>query len=156
MDINATLLGQMITFLLFLVVTVKYVWPPVIQALRDRQQKIADGLAAGERGTRDLEQAQQEVKQMLDEAKGQAAEILNQANKRDTEMIEEAKTDARAEGERLIAGAKAQLEQEIAQAREALRKEVAKIAVLGAGKVLEREIDVGTHKELLDKVANEI
>lgn len=156
MNINATLIIQGITFFLFIWFTMKFVWPPLQQAMRDRQQKIADGLAAGERGERELEKAKQEVKQMLDEAKGQAAEILNQANKRDAEMMEQAKADARAEGERLIASAKAQLEQEVAQAREALRKEVAGIALAGAGKVLGREIDAAAHKDLLDNVANEI
>lgn len=156
MDINATLIGQMITFGVFLWVTAKFVWPPMIQALRDRQQKIADGLAAAERGSRDLEKARDDAQEILKQAKEQAAEILNQANKRNTEIVEEAKKDARAEGDRLIASAKAQIEQEVARAREDLRKEVSSIAVMGAGRILGKEIDAGVHKDLLDKVANEI
>lgn len=156
MDINATLIGQMITFGVFLWVTAKFVWPPMIQALRDRQQKIADGLAAAERGSRDLEKARDEAQEILKQAKEQAAEILNQANKRNTEIVEEAKKDARAEGDRLVASAKAQIEQEVARAREELRKEVSSIAVMGAGRILGKEIDAGVHKDLLDKVANEI
>ncbi|MDX1443827.1 MAG: F0F1 ATP synthase subunit B [Gammaproteobacteria bacterium] len=156
MNINATLIGQMITFGIFLWVTAKFVWPPMIQALRDRQQKIADGLAAAERGQRDLEKAKEDAQEVLDKAKDQAAEILNQANKRSTEIVEEAKKDARAEGDRLVASAKAQIEQEVARAREDLRKEVASIAVMGAGKILSKEIDASAHKDLLDKVANEI
>lgn len=156
MDINATLIGQMITFGIFLWVTAKFVWPPMIQALRDRQQKIADGLAAAERGQRDLEKAKEDAQAVLDQAKEQAAEILNQANKRNTEIIEEAKKDARAEGDRLVASAKAQIEQEVARAREDLRKEVASIAVMGASRILAKEIDASAHKDLLDKVANEI
>ena len=156
MNINATLIGQMITFGIFLWVTAKFVWPPMIQALRDRQQKIADGLAAAERGQRDLEKAKEDAQAVLDQAKKQAAEILNQANKRNTEIVEEAKKDARAEGDRLVASAKAQIEQEVARAREDLRKEVASIAVMGAGRILAKEIDASAHKDLLDKVANEI
>lgn len=156
MDINATLIGQMITFGIFLWVTAKFVWPPMIQALRDRQEKIADGLAAAERGQRDLESAREDAQQVLDKAKEQAADILNQANKRNTEIVEEAKKDARAEGDRLVASAKAQIEQEVARAREDLRREVASIAVMGASRILAKEIDAGTHKDLLDKVANEI
>lgn len=156
MNINATLIGQMITFGIFLWVTAKFVWPPMIQALRDRQQKIADGLAAAERGSRDLEKARDEAQEILKQAKEQAAEILNQANKRNTEIVEEAKKDARTEGDRLVASAKAQIEQEVARAREELRKEVSSIAVMGAGRILGKEIDAGVHKDLLDKVANEI
>jgi F-type H+-transporting ATPase subunit b len=155
-NINATLIGQMITFGIFLWVTAKFVWPPMIQALRDRQQKIADGLAAAERGSRDLEKARDEAQEILKQAKEQAAEILNQANKRNTEIVEEAKKDARTEGDRLVASAKAQIEQEVARAREELRKEVSSIAVMGAGRILGKEIDAGVHKDLLDKVANEI
>lgn len=151
-----TLIGQFITFAIFLFVTVKFVWPPIINALRERQQKIADGLAAADRGARDLEKAKEEADQVLAKAKDQAAEILNQANKRNTEIVEEAKKDARAEGDRLVASAKAQIEQEVARAREDLRKEVASIAVMGAGRILAKEIDASAHKDLLDKVANEI
>lgn len=156
MNINATLIGQMITFGIFLWVTAKFVWPPIINALRERQQKIADGLAAADRGARDLEKAKEEADQLLVKAKEQAAEILNQANKRNTEIVEEAKKEARAEGDRLVASAKAQIEQEVARAREDLRKEVASLAVMGAGRILAREIDARTHADLLDKVANEL
>lgn len=156
MNMNLTLVGQMITFGVFLWVTAKFVWPPVIQALRDRQQKIADGLAAAERGSRDLDKAREEAQELLNKAKDQAAEILNQANKRSSEIVEEAKKDARAEGDRLVASAKSQIEQEVARARETLRKEVASIAVMGAGKILAKEIDAKTHEALLDKVANEL
>lgn len=156
MNINATLIAQGITFFLFIWLTMKFVWPMVKQAMNERQQKIADGLAAAEKGVRDLEKARDEAKQILDAAKNQAADLLNQANKRSTEIVEEAKKEARDEGERLVASARAQIEQEIARAREELRREVASLAVLGAGKVLGREIDARAHAELLDKVANEL
>lgn len=156
MNINATLIAQGITFFLFIWMTMKFVWPMIKTAMDERQTKIADGLAAAEKGVRDLELARGEAKKLLDDAKNQAADLLNQANKRSSEIIEESKKEARHEGERLVASARGQIEQEIARAREELRKEVASLAVIGAGKVLGREIDATTHADLLDKVANEL
>lgn len=153
---NATLIAQGITFFLFIWMTMKFVWPMVKQAMNERQQKIADGLAAAEKGVRDLEKATAEARQVLEQAKIQAADLLNQANKRAGEIVEEAKKEARNEGDRLVASARGQIEQEVARARETLRKEVASLAVAGAGKVLGREIDAKAHAELLDKVANEL
>ena len=156
MNINATLIAQGITFFLFILMTMKFVWPMIKTAMDERQQKIADGLAAAEKGVRDLDKARDEAKKLLDDAKNQAADLLNQANKRSSEIVEEAKKDARVEGDRLVASARAQIEQEVARAREQLRKEVASLAVVGAGKVLGREIDAKAHADLLDKVANEL
>lgn len=156
MDINATLIGQGITFFIFILVTMKLVWPPIQKAMHERQQRIADGLAAAERGARDLELAKDEVARLLKEAREQATDLLSQANKRGAELVEEAKQQARAEGERLIHAARAQIEQETDRAREQLRKEVAQIAVIGASRILAREIDAKAHAELLDKVANDL
>ncbi|MCG8436401.1 MAG: F0F1 ATP synthase subunit B [Gammaproteobacteria bacterium] len=156
MDINATLIGQGITFFIFILVTMKFVWPPIMQAMQERQKKIADGLAAAAHGKHSLEQAKEDASQIMKDAYSQAKDVINQANKRGTEIIEEAKTQARAEGERLIAGAQAQIDQEVSQARESLRKEVANIALAGAGRILEREVDAATHSDLLDKVAGEL
>lgn len=156
MNINATVIAQGITFFLFIWATKRFVWPILTQAMNERQRKIADGLAAAERGVRDLENAKKEVQDVLNQAKEQAADILNQANRRSGEMIDEAKRTAREEGERQLIAAKAQIQQEVARAREELRKEVAKIAVLGAGRILAKEIDAASHKDLLDKVANEL
>lgn len=156
MNMNATLIAQGITFFLFIWMTMKFVWPMVKQAMNERQQKIADGLAAAEKGVRDLEKATAEARQVLEQAKTQAADLLNQANKRSSEIVEEAKKEARNEGDRLVASARGQIEQEVARARETLRKEVASLAVVGAGKVLGREIDAKAHADLLDKVANEL
>lgn len=153
---NATLIAQGITFFLFIWMTMKFVWPMVKQAMNERQQKIADGLAAAEKGVRDLEKATSEARQVLEQAKSQAADLLNQANKRSSEIVEEAKKEAREQGDRLVASARGQIEQEVARAREQLRKEVASLAVSGAGKVLGREIDASAHADLLDKVANEL
>ncbi|HET9679040.1 MAG TPA: F0F1 ATP synthase subunit B [Gammaproteobacteria bacterium] len=156
MNINATLIAQSITFFLFIWLTMKFVWPPITKAMSERQQKIADGLAAAERGARDLEQAKGEAAKLLKDARSQASDILNQANKRNSEILDEAKQQAREEGSRLVAAAQAQIDQDVARAREQLRRDVAKIAVLGAGKVLGKEIDASTHADLLDKVANDL
>lgn len=156
MNINATLIAQGITFAIFIWLTVKFIWPIIKQAMDERQQKIAEGLAAAEKGARDLETARDEARKILEEAKGQAADLLGQANRRASEIVEEAKQHARTEGERLVVNARAQIEQEISRARESLRKEVAALAVAGAGKLLAREIDAKAHADLLDKVANEL
>lgn len=156
MNFNATLLGQFITFGIFVFVMVKYVWPPIMGALRERQHKIADGLEAAERGVRDLEQAKAESAKLNKQAREQAAELAAQANKRGVSIVEEAKAQARAEHDRIVASAHDEIEQERHRLREALRAEVAAIAVAGAGKILEREIDDKAHAELLDKLAAEL
>lgn len=156
MNINASLFAEIIAFSLFIWLTMKFVWPPIMAAMQARQEKIADGLAAAERGVRDLEMAKAEVAKLLKAAREQAGDVLAQANKRGAELLDEAKAQARAEGERLLTAARAQIEQDISRAREQLRRDVAQIAVLGAGKILAREIDAKAHVELLDKVANDL
>ena len=156
MNINATLIGQSIAFFLFVWFCMKYVWPPIMAALDARQKKIADGIAAAERGVHEQELAEKRAKETLHSAKEQGNEILNQAQKRASEIVEEAKNEARAEGERLLTAAKAEIEQEVYRAKEQLRKQVAGIAVAGASKVLEREIDASVHSDILDKLVAEI
>jgi len=141
-NLNATLLGQFLTFGIFVFVMVRFVWPPVIGALSERQQKIGDGLAAAEKSDR--------------EARAQAAEIVSQANKRGLSIVDEAKVQARVESDRIVAAAHAEIDQERNRLREALRGQVSAIAVAGAGRILEREIDAKTHAELLDKLAAEL
>jgi len=130
-NFNATLIGQMITFGLLVLFTMKYVWPPIMQAMQDRQKKIADGLASAERGVREQELAQAKAAQTLKEAKQQSAEIVAQAHKRANEIIEQSKQDARTEGDRQLAAAKAEIEQEVNRAREQLRHQVVSLAVTG-------------------------
>ncbi|MDX5298042.1 MAG: F0F1 ATP synthase subunit B, partial [Gammaproteobacteria bacterium] len=137
MNINLTLIGQTIAFAIFVWFCMKYVWPPITGAMRTRQQRIADGLAAADRASRDLELAQEKVAQELRQAKQQAAELIELANKRSSQIIEEAKLDARREAERLAAQAQAEIEQERNRVREALRAELAALAVAGAEKILE-------------------
>jgi len=156
MNINATLIGQAIAFFLFVVFCMKYVWPPILQALEARKQKIADGLAAAEHGKQSQLRAEERAKELLREAKEQAGEIITRADKRATEIVEEAKDDARSEGGRLLTAAKAEIDQELNRVKEDLRGQVVSIALAGASKVLGREVNETTHAELLDKLAAEI
>lgn len=156
MNIGLSLLGQMITFAVLVWFTMKYVWPPLTQAMDERQKKIADGLAAAERAEHDLASAQAEADVALKEARTQAAEIIANATKRGDDVIAEKVAQAEVEGQRTLAAARAQIEQEQSQAREALRKQVATLAVAGAGRVLGKEIDAKTHSKLLDDLAAQI
>jgi len=156
MNINLTLIAQLISFAVFVWFTMKYVWPPLVKALEERKAKIADGLAAAERGAHEKELAEQAAKEKLHEAKLQSAEIVARAEKRAAEIVDEAKEKAREEGERILTAARAEIEQEMNKAREALRSRVGELAVAGAEKILRREIDAGAHKEILDELAQQI
>ena len=156
MNFNATLIGQTITFIVFVWFCMKFIWPPVMHALEERRKKIADGLAAAEHGRHEQELAEERAKEIIREAKDQAGEIITRADKRAVEIVEEAKGDAREEGARLLTAARAEIDQEVNRAREALRGKVVSIALAGAGKVLEREVDAATHNELMNKLAAEI
>lgn len=156
MNINATLIGQAIAFLLFVGFCMKYVWPPIMQALDERKKKIADGLAAAERGRHEQELAEKRAQQVIHEAKDQASEIVSQAQRRGNEIVDEAKGTARTEGERIISSAHAEIEQEANRVRDELRAQVSAVALAGAGKILSREIDEKTHSELLDELVSQI
>ncbi len=156
MNINLTLIGQSITFFVFVWFCMKFVWPPIVNALEERKQRIADGLAAAERGRHEQALAQKRATEVLHEAKGQAAEIVARAEKRAGEIVEEAKQDAKAEGERLIAAARAEIEQEVNRAKEALREQVAALALAGAEQVLQREIDAQAHRQVLDELVAQL
>ena len=156
MNINATLLGQTIMFIMFVWFCMKFVWPPIMTALSERKKQIADGLAAGERGKHELELASRRATESMHEAKQKAAEVIVQAEKRASQIMEEAKNAAKEEGDRLVAGAKAEIDQEVNRAREALRQQVADLAIAGAEKILRREVDAKVHAELLTALKNEI
>lgn len=156
MNINLTLLGQMGTFLVLVWVTMKYIWPPLMQAMDERAKRIADGLAAAERGQHDQEEAERRVAELIKDAKGQASEIVSNAEKRGSQIVEEARDHAKTEGERLLVSAQAQLEQEVNRARETLRGQVASLAVAGASRVLGREIDSKSHAGLIDDLVAEL
>lgn len=156
MNINLTLFGQLISFAVFVWFTMKYVWTPIMGALEERRKGIADGLAAAERGQHEQELAQERAKEVLHEAKGQAAEIVAQAQKRASEIVDEAKGNARTEGDRLLTAAQAEIEQETNRAREQLREAVAQLAIAGAQKILQKEINAEAHKDIVESLAKQI
>lgn len=155
MEFNATLLGQAIAFALLVWFTMKFVWPPLIHMMDERAQRIADGLAAAERGKQDLEAAEKRVADELKKARQQATEIVMAAEKRASQIVEEASQAARTEGTRIIAEAKSQIDQEVMRAKEALRSHVADVAVIGAETILRREIDATKHADLLASIKAE-
>jgi F-type H+-transporting ATPase subunit b len=156
MNINLTLIGQSITFALFVWFCYAFIWPPLVNALANRKKQIADGLAAAERGEHEQELAKKRAAEQLKDAKGQAADIIAQAQKRATEIVDEAKDDARTEAERIKLGANAEIEQEVNRAREHLRKEVVTLAIIGAEKVLKREVDEAAHASSLNELATQL
>jgi F-type H+-transporting ATPase subunit b len=156
MNFNLTLITQAAAFALFIWFTIKFVWPPLLRAIEDRQKQIADGLAAGEQGRKALEISTREAEQVVQGARDRAGEIILQAEKRATQMVEEARAAAREEGDREVAAAKAEIAQEIARAREQLRDQVAQLAVAGAEKILRREVDAKAHAQLLDSIKAEL
>ena len=156
MQINSTLIGQAIAFLVLIWVTWRFLWPPLLNAIDERQKKIADGLAAASRGQNSLEDAKQQALEIIREARGKATQIVDQANRRGGEMIEEARGTALAEGERLIGVARSEISSETTRARGELRGEVAKLALAGASQVLKREVDPKAHAQLLDDLSTQI
>ena len=156
MNINATIIGQAITFAILIWFTLKFVWPPVVGALDERAQKIADGLAAAERSKADLIHSELKSTEALFEARQKAADIIALSEKRRAELVEDAKKEAMAEAERIKAAAKAEMEQEALRAREALRAQVASLAVAGAEKILRREINAAAHADLLTALSAEL
>jgi F-type H+-transporting ATPase subunit b len=155
-SINATLIGQMITFALLVWFTMKYIWPPLFNSLEERKNKIAAGLAAAEKSQEDLRLAEKKALSVIKEAKDKYSEIVNEAQKRANEIVEESKDTAQKEGDRLKLAAKVQIEQEIQQTKESLRKEVANLAVKAAEQILSAEIDKTRHQDILEKVSNKL
>ena len=156
MNINVTLFGQMLSFAVFVWFTMKFVWPPIVKAMEERKAKIAEGLAAAERGQHEQELAEKRAKESLHEAKRQAAEIKNNAEKQAALIVEEARDKAKEEGHRQLLAAQAEIEQETNKAREVLRAKVAELAVLGAEKILRKEIDANAHRDIVESVARQI
>ena len=156
MNINWTLVGQMIFFVIFVLFCMKYVWPPITSAMAERAKKIADGLAAADRADKDLELAKEKAAADLKEAKAQAAELIESAKKRSDQMVEEAKDKAKEEADRVLASANAEVEQQVAQAKEALRAQVSVLAIAGAEKILGSSVDAKVHGDMLDKLASEL
>lgn len=156
MNINASLLGQMITFAIFIWFTMKYVWPPLTKALEERQQKIADGLAAAERGHHELELAQGRATEQLKEAKQQAQQIIEKAKHQAGVVIDEAKQKAKDEGLRLIESAKQEIDKEREQAKQALRQQLASLAIAGAERILAKQVDEASNAALLNDLVEQL
>ena len=153
MNFNLTLLGQAISLAIFVGICMRYIWPWVIDRLREREKRVADGLAAAEKGQQKLDQAQARYQEVVEEAKGSAADIVALAQKRGDEIIDEAKNNARSEGARIVEAAGQEVEQQKEAARNELRKQVAALALAGAEQILMREVDRKTHNELLEKLS---
>lgn len=149
MSMGLTMIAQAIAFAIFIWFTVKFVWPPVIRAIENRQKTIADGLAAAESGKQSLANAEKQAQQILAEAKSKAGEIVAQGERQKAKLVEESAGAAKAEGERLLAAAKAEIAQEVSRAKDGLRNQLADLAVAGASRILKREVDAKAHSELL-------
>ncbi len=156
MDINATIIGQFLTFAILVWFTMKYVWPPIIKTMHEREKKIAAGLEAAERSKRELEVAEHKASSIIREAKQQASQIIEQANLHSMQLIEEAKEQGKVENQRIVNMAQGDIAREVTQAKEALKNQLAKLAVAGAEKILQRHLDVSTHDDLLNELAAEI
>ena len=156
MNFNFTLIGQLLAFILFVWFCMKYVWPPLLGVLEEREKEIADGLNAASEGRRELEEANVKREEILQDAKKEAADLVNQANQRANQLVEDAKTSAEDEAERIKIAAQNDVEQSTKRAREELRAEVATLAVAGAEKILNSEIDEKKNSEILDELKKEL
>ena len=156
MNINATLIGQSIAFAIFVMFCMKFVWPPLVAAISDRQRKIADGLNAAEKAKADLATASQAAEQELIAAKAKAASLIDQANKSANQMIEDARVQAQVEGERIRQQAREAIDQEINKARESLRTQVAELAVQKNKKILQEKVNPETHANMLNQLATKL
>ena len=156
MNFNFTLVGQLLAFILFVWFCMKYVWPPMLKILEEREKEIADGLNAASEGRRELEEANARKEEVLGEAKKEAADLVSQANQRANQLVEEAKTNAQEEAEKIKVSAQNDIEQSAKRAREELRSEVATLAIAGAEKILNSEIDEKKNSELIDELTKEL
>ena len=156
MTINLTLLMQAVAFGVFIWLCAKYIWPPLMRVIEERQTQIADGLAAGEEGRHALINAEKRIGEMLAEAKARASEIIAQGEKLKSDAIEQARTDAKTEADRILTAAKSEIEQEVHRAKEVLRGQVAELAVAGAAKILKREVDAKAHADLLTEIEKQL
>lgn len=156
MDINATIIGQFITFAILVWFTMKYVWPPVTKTIADREKKIAAGLEAAERSKRELEMAEHKALSIIREAKQQASHIIEQANLHSAKLVEEAKGQAKVEGQRIVDLAQGEIDRSVAEAKESLKAQLATLAVAGAERIIQRKLDASVHHDLLNELAAEI
>ena len=156
MNFNFTLIGQLLAFILFVWFCMRYVWPPMLQILEEREKEVADGLEAASRGRRELEEANTQREAIVDEAKKEAADLVSQAGQRANQMVEDAKTQAQEEAERIKVAAQKDVDQAAKKAREELRSELAVLAVAGAEKILGSEVDQEQNADLIDQISKEM
>lgn len=156
MDINATLIVEIIVFLLFIRFTMKYVWPPMMKALKDRERKIAEGIEAGERGKRRLEMAQHQTLEIMQKAKGEAMKIVDQAQRQSAKLIDDAKDRGMLEGKKMLAQAQVEMAQQLQETKTALRLEMADLVMIGVEKILEKQVDASIHEALFNQLMTEI
>ena len=156
MNLNATILGQSIAFVLFVLFCMKYVWPPIMAAIEKRQKEISEGLSSAERAKKELDLAQADATDQLKKAKAEAQVIIDQANKRKAQIVDEAKTEAEQERNKIVAQAKAEIDAERQRAREELRKQVGILAIAGAEKIIERSVDEAANSDIVDKLVAEL
>ena len=156
MNFNATIIGQLLAFMVFVVFCMKLVWPFLLKAMEDRETRIADGLAAAEKGQATLVEAEAKMSELIEEGKQQAAGIVSQGQKRHDEIVDAAKDDAMSEKEKILAAAQAEIEQQRTQTREQLRAEVATLALAGAEQILMREVDRNAHNDVLTNISAEL
>jgi F-type H+-transporting ATPase subunit b len=156
MDFNLTLIGQTISMIVFVWICMRFIWPPMMNAIEKRRREIADGIAAGEKGQKELAEARQGSESILAEARQKAVQVVDLAHKRSTELVGEAKHVAISEGERIVTQARTEIVNEQTRARDKLKNEVAALAIAGAAKLLEREVDAKAHAALLDDLAAEL
>jgi len=155
-NLNATLVAQIVVFFILAWFTMKFVWPPIMKALDERATKIAEGLAAAERGRQSFDLAAKHSAETVREGKEKGAEVIAQAEKRALQIIEDAKVQAKVEADKVVAGAKAEIEQEAARVKESLRERVAELAVAGAERILRREVDVKAHADMLTAIKQDL
>ena len=156
MNFNLTMIAQILSFALFIWITVIWIWPMILVKIEARQKLVADGLAEAERGRSSLADAQKQTESMLKDARARAHDIVTAAERSASQRVEESKAQAKAEGERIVAAAKAQIDQEVQSARQQLREQVAALAVAGAEKILRREVDAKAHAQMLDQLKAQI
>ncbi|QWA11205.1 F0F1 ATP synthase subunit B [Sodalis ligni] len=156
MNLNATILGQAIAFVLFVLFCMKYIWPPLMAAIEKRQKEIADGLASADLAKKEVDIAQANATDQLKKARAEAQAIIEQANKRKAQIVDEAKAEAEDERNKIVAQAQAEIEAETKRAREELRKQVALLALAGAEKIIERSVDEAANSDIVDKLVAEL
>ncbi len=156
MNVTATLIGQLIVFSVLIWFVKAVLWEPIINTLEDRKKRIAEGLAASEKGIKEQELAEEHATDLIKQAKVEAAEIISQAKSRDGQMLEEAKNKAVEEADRVIAGAQAEIDQEVNRAKDTLRTQVSELAIAGASKILGKEVDASAHKAALKELIEQI